>query len=513
MVMVKPALAYLDVIARDPRRVRRSGRGVPREWRVRDGEGRRAARLDRRRPRSRSSTCSRSSAPAPTSCSPTSLARSPSSFTKTREPLAGSSGPRPASPVASTRRCARSVRSAAIRSSSPAAHGACLVDTDGREYLDYVQSWGASILGHAHPAIVEAVQQRRGRRHVVRRADRRARSSSPKRSATRVPSVEKVRLVSSGTEAAMTAVRLARGATGRAKIVKFAGCYHGHADALLVAGRAAASRRSACPGSAGRHAGHGRRHDRRAVQRPRRARRGARRARRRHRGDPRRADRREHGPGAARRRIPRRRCASGARCHGALLVFDEVITGFRVGLGGAQAAVPASRPTSRSSARSSAAGSRSPRVGGRAAVMDELAPLGPVYQAGTLSGNPLATAAGLAALARARRRCVRRARSASPTRLADGLRDAFADAGRGRAGHAGVHARRRVLLADAPVAQLRRRARPPITSATRRFFHGAARPRRVLRAERLRDAVPEPGPHRRRHRPHDRSGRRERVAA
>src|SRR6476646_7980667 len=114
------------------------------------------------------------------------------------------------------------------------AHGARLVDTDGREYLDYVQSWGASILGHAHPAVVEAVQKAA--------ADGTSFGAPTTREVelaeaicARVPGVEKVRLVSSGTEAAMTAVRLARGATGRTKIVKFAGCYHGHLDALLVA--------------------------------------------------------------------------------------------------------------------------------------------------------------------------------------------------------------------------------------------------------------------------------------
>src|SRR6478736_3859165 len=129
------------------------------------------------------------------------------------------------------------------------AHGARLVDTDGREYLDYVQSWGASILGHAHPNVVEAVQQAA--------ADGTSYGAPTTREVelaeaicTRVSSVEKVRLVSSGTEAAMTALRLARGATGRAKIVKFAGCYHGHADALLAqAGSGVAT--FGLPGSAG----------------------------------------------------------------------------------------------------------------------------------------------------------------------------------------------------------------------------------------------------------------------
>src|SRR5438445_5778868 len=131
--------------------------------------------------------------------------------------------------------------------------GAYLVETEGREYLDYVQSWGASILGHAHPKVVEAVQRAA--------ADGTSYGAPTPREVelaeaicARVPSVEKVRLVSSGTEAAMTAVRLARGATGRSKIVKFAGCYHGHADALLAhAGSGVAT--LGLPGSAGVTAG------------------------------------------------------------------------------------------------------------------------------------------------------------------------------------------------------------------------------------------------------------------
>ena len=112
--------------------------------------------------------------------------------------------------------------------------GAYLVDTEGRRYLDYVQSWGASILGHAHPAVVDAVQ-RAAADGTSYGAPTAREVELAEAIAARVPSVDKVRLVSSGTEAAMTAVRVARGATGRAKILKFAGCYHGHVDALLVA--------------------------------------------------------------------------------------------------------------------------------------------------------------------------------------------------------------------------------------------------------------------------------------
>ena len=191
------------------------------------------------------------------------------------------------------------------------AEGSRIVDTDGREYIDYVQSWGASILGHAHPTVVEAVQRAA--------ADGTSFGAPTPREVelaeaicARVPSVEKVRLVSSGTEAAMTAVRLARGATGRDKIVKFAGCYHGHLDALLVqAGSGVAT--LGLPGRR-RHRGHGRRHDRRAVQRRRRARRRVRRARRaRSRRSSSSRSPRTWASSPPGRRLPRRRCATGAR--------------------------------------------------------------------------------------------------------------------------------------------------------------------------------------------------------
>jgi glutamate-1-semialdehyde 2,1-aminomutase len=304
------------------------------------------------------------------------------------------------------------------------AHGARLVDTDGREYLDYVQSWGASILGHADPAVVEAVQRAA--------ADGTSYGAPTEREVelaeaicARVPSVEKVRLVSSGTEAAMTALRLARGATGRSKFVKFAGCYHGHADALLAqAGSGVAT--LGLPGSAGVTPG--------TV-----------------------ADTiivpyndlppldhalAEHGadvaaiivePIAANMGLvaPAPGFVEGlrARCtqHGALLVLDEVITGFRVGVGGAQVRMGV-MPDLSIFGKVVGGGLPLAAVGGRAALMDELAPLGPVYQAGTLSGNPLATAAGLAVLAQLEPQSYD-ALERSAERLAAGLRGAFADAG------------------------------------------------------------------------------------
>jgi glutamate-1-semialdehyde 2,1-aminomutase len=274
------------------------------------------------------------------------------------------------------------------------AEGAYLVDTDGRRYLDFVQSWGASILGHAHPAIVEAVQ-RAAAAGTSYGAPTMREVELAEAIATRVPSVEKVRLVSSGTEATMTAVRLARGFTGRTKILKFAGCYHGHLDSLLVAAGSGLATLG-IPGSAGVTAG--------AV-----------------------ADTvvvpfndvpaldaafAAEGPELAAALVEpvaanmglvppdpgflehlARRCAE----LGALFVCDEVITGFRLGPAGAQGRFGLS-PDLSIFGKVIGGGLPLAAVGGRAEVMDRLAPVGDVYQAGTLSGNPLATAAGLAAL-------------------------------------------------------------------------------------------------------------------
>ena len=124
--------------------------------------------------------------------------------------------------------------------------GPWLFDADGRRYVDLVCSWGPLILGHAHPEVVAAVAGRRGPGHQLRHARRRARSTWPRRS-SRAPPVEQVRLVNSGTEATMTAIRLARGFTGRSKIIKFAGCYHGHVDALLAAAGSGRGHARRCP--------------------------------------------------------------------------------------------------------------------------------------------------------------------------------------------------------------------------------------------------------------------------
>ena len=301
------------------------------------------------------------------------------------------------------------------------ADGARLVNTEGNEYIDYVQSWGASILGHAHPKVVEAVQ-RAAARGTSYGAPTPGEVELAEAICARVPSVEKVRLVSSGTEAAMTAVRLARGATGREKIVKFAGCYHGHLDALLAqAGSGVAT--LGLPGSAGVTRGTVADtivvpfNDLAALDQvlddsvaavlvePIAANMGL---------------------------VPpvdgflaglRERCTR----IGAVLVFDEVITGFRVALGGAQARF-AITPDLSILGKVIGGGLPLAAVGGAASIMDELAPLGPVYQAGTLSGNPLATAAGLAVLAELDDASYRRLERTAE-RLEEGLRKAFADAG------------------------------------------------------------------------------------
>jgi glutamate-1-semialdehyde 2,1-aminomutase len=325
--------------------------------------------------------------------------------------------------------------------------GAVLVDTEGRSYLDYVQSWGASILGHAHPAVVEAVRRAAGDGTSFGAPTPREVELAETISA-RVPSCEKVRLVSSGTEAAMTAVRLARGATGRPKILKFAGCYHGHSDALLVAAGSGVAT-FGLPGSAGVTGGTvadtvvAPYNDEAALAtvfaevgdqlaavlvEPVAANMGL------------------VPPAAGFLDGLRERCTAA----GALLVFDEVITGFRLGTGGAQARFGIT-PDLTLLGKVIGGGLPLAAVGGRADVMDELAPLGPVYQAGTLSGNPLATAAGLAVLGELDEGAYETL-TGRATRFAEGLRDALS------ASDAAVQVTQvgtltGVFFADAPVAR------------------------------------------------------------
>ena len=279
------------------------------------------------------------------------------------------------------------------------AQGPYFWDANGQRYIDYIGSWGPMILGHGHPAVLDAVQ-RAAMDGFSFGAPTEREIELAEAILSHVPSMDMVRLVSSGTEAAMTAIRLARGATGRRKLIKFEGCYHGHADALLVkAGSGLATFGN--PTSAGVPA--------EVVQ------------------DTlvleynNLAQLEEaftlHGADIAclmiepiagnmnfvRAEVPfMKRCRELCTQHGALLVFDEVMTGFRVALGSAQSvdaqALPGFRPDITVLGKVIGGGMPLAAFGGPRAIMEQLAPLGPVYQAGTLSGNPVATACGLATL-------------------------------------------------------------------------------------------------------------------
>ena len=273
-------------------------------------------------------------------------------------------------------------------------HGSRVVDLDGREYIDYVGAYGPLILGHAHPSVVDAVVR------AARGGFSFGMPTEPETQLARLiceqmPSVEMLRFVSSGTEATMSALRLARAFTGRDLIVKFEGCYHGHADALLVkAGSGVAT--LGIPGSAGvpaatvsatlvapyndvaaaeslfrEYAGR----IAAIIVEPIAANMGV----------------VLPAPGY----LERLRALTAA--DGALLIFDEVISGFRVGLGGAQAEYGVT-PDLTCLGKIIGGGLPVGAYGGRRAIMELVAPLGPMYQAGTLSGNPLAMAAGIATL-------------------------------------------------------------------------------------------------------------------
>jgi glutamate-1-semialdehyde 2,1-aminomutase len=274
--------------------------------------------------------------------------------------------------------------------------GACVYDADGREYVDLVGSWGPALLGHAHPEVVAAVQSAAGR-GLSFGAPTLAEAELAELIRDRVPLAEKVRLVSTGTEATMTAIRLARGATGRDLLVKFAGCYHGHSDALLVAAGSGLAT-AGLPASAGVPASTVANtivvpyNDAEAI-----------RAVFAERGseiaavitEPAAANMGVVPPEPGFNELLRELTAAA----GALLIYDEVLVGFRVhpsgwwGLEGRTVS-----PDLFAFGKVVGGGMPLAALGGRADVMDLLAPLGPVYQAGTLSGNPLATAAGIATL-------------------------------------------------------------------------------------------------------------------
>ena len=274
------------------------------------------------------------------------------------------------------------------------ASGPHLWDADGKRYIDYVGSWGPMAAGHTHPAVVEAVQAAAARA-LSFGAPTEAEIELAEKICELVPSIEMVRLVSSGTEATMTAIRLARGFTGRSAIVKFEGCYHGHADSLLVkAGSGALTFGN--PSSAGvpediaRHTLVLDYNDIGQVEALFAAR-GAEIA----------GVIVEPVAGNMNLILPRGGFLEALReqCtkHGAVLIFDEVMTGFRVALGGAQDKY-AIRPDLTTLGKVIGGGLPVGAFGGRREIMQKIAPLGPVYQAGTLSGNPVAVAAGLATL-------------------------------------------------------------------------------------------------------------------
>ncbi len=306
-----------------------------------------------------------------------------------------------------------------------AGRGSRVTDVDGRQFLDYIGSWGALILGHAPDDVVAAVQDMTTRGtsfgmptpHEVELA-RLIRDA--------VPSMELMRFVTSGTEAAMSAIRVARGFTGRDKIVKFAGCYHGHADPLLAqAGSGVAT--FGLPSSAGVPRAAvadtlvAPYNDLAAVREIFAAHPGAIAAV-------------IVEPVAANMGVVRPAAGflEGLRevtaRDGALLVFDEVITGFRVARGGAQARYGVT-PDLTCLGKIIGGGLSIGAYGGRRAVMETVAPLGPVYQAGTLAGNPLAVAAGIATLGRLKDSAIYPSLEALTARLADGLTDAAAAAG------------------------------------------------------------------------------------
>ncbi len=274
------------------------------------------------------------------------------------------------------------------------ASGAYLWDADGRRYIDYVGSWGPMVAGHTHPAVVEAVQAAAARA-LSFGAPTEAEIEMAEAICGLVPSIEMVRLVSSGTEATMSALRLARGFTGRDLIVKFEGCYHGHADALLVkAGSGALTFGN--PSSAGVPAQTAAHtlvldyNDSAQVNATFNAR-----------GSEIACVIVEPVAGNMNLVLPRAGFLEALRenCtrHGAVLIFDEVMTGFRVALGGAQARYGI-RPDLTTLGKVIGGGLPVGAFGGRREIMERIAPLGPVYQAGTLSGNPVAVAAGLATL-------------------------------------------------------------------------------------------------------------------
>lgn len=302
------------------------------------------------------------------------------------------------------------------------AKGPTITDVDGRTYVDFVQSWGAKLFGHACPEIVEAVIAAAGH-GTSYGAPTELEVKLAERIVAAMPSIEMVRLVSSGTEAAMSAVRLARGVTGRDVVLKFDGCYHGHSDSLLAKGAGSGVATFGIPGSPGVTEGAAK--DTLTVPYNDL---GAVRAVFDERGDEIALVAVE--PVAANMGVvpPAPGFLEGLRAvtaeHGALLLFDEVITGFRIAYGGAQS-VFGIDPDLTALGKVMGGGFPCAAFGGKRELMQQLAPVGPVYQAGTLSGNPVAVAAGIAALDLAKERDPYPGLTRTAEELTAGLLDAF----------------------------------------------------------------------------------------
>ncbi len=347
------------------------------------------------------------------------------------------------------------------------AEGARIYDVDGRAYIDYVGSWGPMILGHAHPAVVEAVREAAGR-GLSFGAPTEIEIEMAERVCELVPSVERVRMVNSGTEATMSAIRLARGFTGRDAIVKFEGCYHGHGDSLLVkAGSGALTlgvpSSPGVPADLARHTLTLPYNDLEAV----------------------RTTFAEAGDRIA--CIIVEPVAGNMNCippvpgfleglrevcdaTGALLIFDEVMTGFRVALGGAQARYGV-MPDLTTLGKVIGGGMPVGAFGGRREVMEMLAPVGPVYQAGTLSGNPLAMAAGLKTLELISTPGFFEALERRTAQLVDGVLEAAHEAGVPMTANR-VGAMFGLFFTEAAAVTNFEEATACDLDAFRRFFHG-----------------------------------------
>jgi len=344
--------------------------------------------------------------------------------------------------------------------------GSHVRDVDGNDYVDYLGSWGPLILGHAHPAVV---------RTVSKALKNGSSFGAPTTLETRLadlvvkafPSIERIRMVNSGTEASMSAIRLARGFTGRDIVVKFAGCYHGHVDGLLVKAGSGATTFGA-PSSPGVPKGYTRStlalpfNDIDAVN----------------------AACKAHGkkiacvivePVAGNMGVvpPARGFLEGLReitaRHGIVLIFDEVMTGFRVAYGGAQELYGV-KPDMTTLGKIIGGGLPVGAYGGREEIMQCISPVGDVYQAGTLSGNPLAMAAGIATLERLRDKRVYRKIEKTSEKLAAGLEEAAREAGV-ETFHTRVGSMMCMFFQPGPVTDYAS-AKKSDTERYARYFHG-----------------------------------------